>query len=736
MSSVDLYAICPCGNGKKIKFCKCKESVDQMDQVLKMIEGGQVVPGMDRLKSILEEHPDAAWALAIRGRLLLDLREHESLSENADRFIRLQPANPLALTQRAAALVFNDDVQGATDSLLEALNESGPEVDAFLMDVALIVAIGLAQRGVVLSARVYALLAVNSQGYEAQQSMQFLQQLDTSADVNHLLKSVPQLIEPDDDADWTERYEEAVSLLKSNKVPLAQDKFESLRRTAPSQPAILSGLFQCAVWRGDLDRQTEMANLLAQADSLEMESRQRYRAIALLLSPIDKISVQSQTIRVEFEDIDQAEMALLASDRTEQLDSQRLSGLQVPEGEVRPRSAFFVSDRAIDSDAEISTVEDTAVSIGLVTVYGRQTDRAAQAIAYNVTQDRVSMIKDILLAAIPEGKVELEEPQPIPMTFAIDDRPIRKFQPTSMAEMARFNREFAAMHDGKRACELPLPILNDKSLAAAATDESLAFERAVIVRVLEGIERFLGLPEALEQIYKIANVQPLPVLEPTEESFSKLAAADFFRINPDALSPMQLYVLASNARSTGGLSASNRFAKKLVEKGSATPIEGSDEEPIDPRMTHEAYVMLMMSTPEPSEAIAIGDLAVEFAKANELNFANVLMAKMELSLSMASEEGFRSAIMEIEANYGNDPAVMARVQQLLVQLGIIRPDGSPRNGPPGSGAPMGGPAGGPPADFTPAPAPAEGGVWTPDSPNQPNPSSSEGGSKLWVPGMD
>ena len=78
-----------------------------------MVEGGQVVPALDHLASILQEHPDAAWALAIRGRLLLDLREYDSLSENADRFIRLQPSNPLALTQRTAATLFHGDVETA-----------------------------------------------------------------------------------------------------------------------------------------------------------------------------------------------------------------------------------------------------------------------------------------------------------------------------------------------------------------------------------------------------------------------------------------------------------------------------------------------------------------------------------------------------------------------------------------------------------------------------------------------
>jgi len=119
--SVDKYAVCPCGNGKKIKFCKCKESIPEMDRVVSMVNGGQVVPALDRLSEILETHPDAAWALAVRGRLLLDLREYDTLNENAERFIRLQPSNPLALTQRAAANLFRGQLEPATESMLSAL---------------------------------------------------------------------------------------------------------------------------------------------------------------------------------------------------------------------------------------------------------------------------------------------------------------------------------------------------------------------------------------------------------------------------------------------------------------------------------------------------------------------------------------------------------------------------------------------------------------------------------------
>ncbi len=274
---VDTYAICPCGSGKKIKFCKCKESVSELDRVLKMIEGGQVVPALDRLSTVLQEHPDAAWALAVRGRLLLDLREYDSLTENADRFIRLQPSNPLALTQRAAAKLFRGEVEEGTASILEALTESGRDVDAFVLDVASVLAYSLAQQGVFLTARVYATLAMMATGYEGgKTAVSVLRQLNSSPAISQLLKAIPDEIRRPADVDWAERYDEAAGLLHNNKVVLAQSKFESLRRAHLEQPAILSGLLTCAIWRGDTDAQSKLLLRLSACESLDFEQRSAF----------------------------------------------------------------------------------------------------------------------------------------------------------------------------------------------------------------------------------------------------------------------------------------------------------------------------------------------------------------------------------------------------------------------------------------------------------------------------
>ncbi|OYP28363.1 tetratricopeptide repeat protein [Rhodopirellula sp. MGV] len=734
--SVDPYAICPCGNGKKIKFCKCKDSVGQMDQVLRMVEGGQVVPALDKLRSILEKHSDAAWALAIRGRLLLGLQELESLADNAERFIRLQPSNPLALTQRAAVSVAKGEMQVATDSLLEAFNESGQNIDSFLMDVATLVAMGLVQNASILSARLFAMLPLGANGYDSSEAQHFMASLDNSPMINHLLKNIPDLIECPEGVDWQERYDEAIALLDVNKVLLAQDKFESLRRTAPGQPAILSGLLRCAIWRGDTERQSEMARQLSAAEGLDLVERQRYLAIAALLLERDELAPKSATVRMEFKDVEQAEMALMASNRTKQLEPAQASRLRITEDSVPPRSAFFIADRELSSELAEGEPKgaDAAVTLCIACVFGRQTDQEPHVLAYDVSEDQVDSVKAVFESAIPEGTIEVKDPLPTPLLSELEQRPIRLENPKSMEEFTRYNLDFSLANTAKRACELNLKLLGGKSLNDVANDESMALARAAYLRILEGYERFQSLEGVLGQICEAGNVEPLPVLTPDDEEANMLPPADYFRIDPSKLSAFPLYYLASSARQIGAKNAARKFAKRLVEL--QAPTASTEEEK---QLAYEGYLVWMMSTAAPVEAIGIGKEAMVFAKKHGLNFASVLMIQMELCLMTADQEGFRSTIMEIEKNYGSDPSVMARVQQILMQLGVIRPDGSLR-APTGPGAgPMGGPAAmaGGGNDFVPAPAPqsepASEGLWTPDSPSQPKP---DGGSKLWVPGMD
>jgi hypothetical protein len=77
----------------------------------------------------------------------------------------------------------------------------------------------------------------------------------------------------------------------------------------------------------------------------------------------------------------------------------------------------------------------------------------------------------------------------------------------------------------------------------------------------------------------------------------------------------------------------------------------------------------------------------------------------------------------LQQRYAKEPGVMESLARILVQFGIITPDGRPAQDVSAAG----------PAAVEQGVA-AESKIWTPDAPQSPGQPKQE--SKLWVPGMD
>ncbi len=719
--TVDTYSVCPCGSGKKIKFCKCKDSVGELDRVLKMVEGGQVVPALDRLSKILAEHPDAAWALAVRGRLLLDLREYESLAENAQRFTRLQPSNPLALTQRAAADLFRGNVDEANESLLEALTESGRDVDAFVLDVASVLAFSLAQAGEFLTARVYATLALMAKGYEGgQTAMQVLRQLNSAPTISQYLKAVPKAIARPADADWGERYDEAAGLLRSNKVMLAQSKFDSLRRTVPNEPAILTGLLTCAIWRGDAASQSELLLKLSACETLDFADRVRYRAMAALTEPeMPSLAVPVMQLTADIEAADQTEIAFTAQSRFVSLPADMLAGMKMNEDDVAPRGGFQILDREKPSTDSLPPADQIPEAIGVVFIYGRQTDRAARIEIQDVRERDVDEVKAQVTTAL--GSIELTQTagDALPLLVAVQPAiAMVRFQ-AKPAEAEKLQLEITRDRMPRAIANLRLGILGGQSLVETANDDSKLLERTALVRILQQYDAIASRgDDILAELHRLSGIAPQEKLQLTEHDVETVDNEDLNRIDPEGLNAESLIYLLQRAQQVSATPAIRHLATRLLD----TELS-AEQRPA--KML--AYMSLANVATEAELALGYLEKAKVFADENNFSNANLLLSEIGLRLSIGDGEGFQRAFQQITSRHSSDPETMARLQQLLMQFGLIRPDGSPRTGPAGPAAMAGGGAK--------APA-ASSGLWTPDSPNPPPAQGNGGGSKLWVPGMD
>ena len=56
--SVESYQPCPCGSGKKLKFC-CGNVFHEMQKIERQLENDQTVMGLQGLDRVLQAHPDA-----------------------------------------------------------------------------------------------------------------------------------------------------------------------------------------------------------------------------------------------------------------------------------------------------------------------------------------------------------------------------------------------------------------------------------------------------------------------------------------------------------------------------------------------------------------------------------------------------------------------------------------------------------------------------------------------------
>jgi len=721
--SVDLYAICPCGSGKKIKFCKCKDSVSELARVLKMVEGGQVVPALDRLAAILQEHPDAAWALAVRGRLLLDFREYGTLAENAERFIRLQPSNPLALTQRAAAKLFAGDPEGATSSMLEALTESGREVDSFVLDVASVLAFSLAQMGLFLTARVYATLAMMASGYEGNRTaLTVLRQMNSAPTINLLLKSVPDMIDRPEDASWGERYDEALTLLRNNKILLAENKFESLQRTAAREPAILLGLLTCAIWRGDADAQSQILQKLSECDSLEFEQRARYLAMsALVQNGMPNLSVDVFKLQAEIENAEQVELAMTADARFVPLPSEMVHQMREDDEEVPPRAGFQLLDRDKPESLDaLPSIDEIPEAEAMILVFGKQTDRAARIEVLDVREKDLDDVKSRISAVIEGQELKQELGDPLPLIMACQP-PIAmvRFQ-GKPAEAQQAQAALVARRMPDLITSAKLKLLDNQSLQAVADDDSKRIQRTAVVRIVELYDTIGGKENGvIERVHQLAKIEPRPPLKPDSDSIETIGNEDLDRVDPSDLSAEDLVYLLQRAQQVAATTAQRNVSRRLLEMELT-----AEQQPA--KMI--AYMSLINASDFAEKALGYLDEAKKFAEENTLSDASLLLSEVSLRLQVGDGEGFQQAIQSLSTRHGQNPEVMAQLQQMLMSYGLIRPDGSPRQAPPpptGTSIVGGGPS-----------SEAGSGLWTPESAAAERTSGGEGGSKLWIPGMD
>ena len=106
--AVDPYAPCPCGSGKKLKFC-CADLAADIEKIDKLAASDQPHAALQHVEKLLAKEPDRASLLDIRAMLELSLHEFDAAEKTLQHFLAKHPDNASAHAQAALLAAAHGD---------------------------------------------------------------------------------------------------------------------------------------------------------------------------------------------------------------------------------------------------------------------------------------------------------------------------------------------------------------------------------------------------------------------------------------------------------------------------------------------------------------------------------------------------------------------------------------------------------------------------------------------------
>lgn len=87
-SGLDVYAPCPCGSGKKVKFC-CSNALTEMERVSRLHEKHQPQQALDALNKIGQQFPEAPIVPITRAQLLMEQERFDEAASEMREFVKV-----------------------------------------------------------------------------------------------------------------------------------------------------------------------------------------------------------------------------------------------------------------------------------------------------------------------------------------------------------------------------------------------------------------------------------------------------------------------------------------------------------------------------------------------------------------------------------------------------------------------------------------------------------------------
>ena len=721
--AIDAYSLCPGGTGKKIKFC-CGDFLPELQKIDRMVEGEQFLACLKHIDHLLEQEPgrDRPCLLATKCVLLRATDRHEEADATVAAFLAKHPDNQIALAESAICTT-DQDAHATLDLIQRALRAGGGALAGRTYEALGITAGILLHQGFPVPAR--ALLQLQTELVERDdRPSQLLASLSQAADVPLLLRDDLPLLPCPEGVAWGDRFGDAELAMGTADWQTAADRFSALAADVPDEPAIWRNLATLRGWladnTGSIDALHKYAVLRgAAADGLEDAVEAEAEAMFLADDPLgDQLEIFKLVWTVR--DVDRVQEAFLSTPRLRPIpfNPAELSDAENPP----PKAAYMLLDRPEPESAEGLNVENTPRLLGQMLLFGRQTDREARLELQGVAGDELAAVTGLIsevagdaVAAVgdvanPAGSDDLKKE--VVGHWSASQKLLRAaWQPPRDAtrqQLRQLSEEHARRAILEQWPELTLGIFGGRSPRQAAGDPAYRLRLLAAIMVLEHWSQRLPGKIDFNQLRTALGLPVLEPIDPRQHPPEQLPTVRLERLDVEQLSDEALIMAYYRVTAFAIRSAVRKFAEAVINR----PTLANSDQRI------HAYAALVRNEEDLPRALGYLEQGRRAAEAKKQSSATWDL--MELSLHIAAGDGRQvmRLIQHLQERHLEEPGVGETLTRMLIQVGLLRPDGTPAVGPGAAPVEM--------AAEQPAAEPGK--LWTPDS-AEPGPS----GGKLWTP---
>lgn len=642
--ALDVYDLCPCGSGKKLKFC-CHAIVGEMDKVLRLQQNNQSRMALQLLDGLEKKHATNPWILTTRATLLYEEGKPAEAQQDLQTLLGAHPDHLLGTALFASASFATDGFAKSKPAILRAFQRCGRIFPDVIGSLAVGIAASMNAMGYEMATRRYLVLAMRFSNEQDRQAIFIrLLQYDSNGDVPYPLRGVHELMPLPGDEAPPDEIRNAFLLAEIGCQDPAGRAFAKSATDEKTfdvgQRAVLwrnAGL--CRAWDGN---ETTAAEALHHAAELidDFELAVECETLAQLLD-LKKNSDHVKLVQKKYR-VKSVGLLLTRLDEHEQFVRSSLPKPETDEASNDlPAAVYHVLDCQVPSESATAEtrIEDLPRIRSQLSVFAEDSDgnRLAEAMIVGIEGEGLDNdaknLSDVAggeLEAIPQDEYD-DDPvlDEIPHEFASMQRQWYFPRKTPGSVQKILQRKIWDEFLNNSWPQFKVTGLHGKSPLEAADDPRLTVPLAAAVNVLDSFceqNRYSLDPEPIRARLNLAAAARIEVDEKT--SLNTFSTLQLNRLVVEKLSDQQLTHTLNRAL----LLHHNRFLESVLKQVDGRPACQSE---VDMHRAYTTLTDICQEQARPEEAAEWIEKGREAAKEAEDSFEAVLRWELrELALRM------------------------------------------------------------------------------------------------------